>query len=52
MQAYFEPEQDFSIGQPVFEVLIAYKKKHVYIYIAERSSYGRLYTLKYILLSL
>ena len=29
MQAYFEPEQAFSISmpQPVFEILIAYKKK-------------------------
>ena len=29
MQAYFEPEQAFSIGmlQPVFEISIAYKKK-------------------------
>ena len=31
MQAYFEPEQAFPISmpQPVFEILIAYKKKHV-----------------------
>ena len=29
MQAYFEPEQAFSIimPQPVFEIAIAYKKK-------------------------
>ena len=29
MQAYFEPEQVFSISmpQPVFEISIAYKKK-------------------------
>ena len=29
MQAYFEPEQAFSISmpQPVFEISIAYKKK-------------------------
>ena len=32
MQAYFEPEQAFSISmpQPVFELSIAYKKKHVH----------------------
>ena len=32
MQAYFEPEQAFSISmpQPVFEISIAYKKKHVF----------------------
>ena len=31
MQAYFEPEQAFSISmpQPVFEVSIAYKEKDV-----------------------
>ena len=31
MQAYFEPEQAFSISmpQPVFEISNAYKKKHV-----------------------
>ena len=31
MQAYFEPEQAFTISmpQPVFEISIAYKKKHV-----------------------
>ena len=31
MQAYLEPEQAFSITmpQPVFEISIAYKKKHV-----------------------
>ena len=31
MQVYFEPEQAFSIStpQPVFEISIAYKKKHV-----------------------
>ena len=31
MQAYFEPEQTFSISmlQPVFEISIAYKKKDV-----------------------
>ena len=31
MQAYFESEQAFSISmpQPVFEISIAYKKKHV-----------------------
>ena len=31
MQAYFEPKQTFStsMSQPVFEILIAYKKKHV-----------------------
>ena len=31
MQAYFEPEQAFSINmpQPVFEIPIAYKKRHV-----------------------
>ena len=31
MQGYFEPEQAFSISmpQPVFQILIAYKKKHV-----------------------
>ena len=31
MQAYFEPEQAFSISipQPVFKISIAYKKKHV-----------------------
>ena len=31
MQAYFEPQQTFSISmpQPVFEISIAYKKKHV-----------------------
>ena len=33
MQAYFEPEQAFfiSMPQPVFEISIAYKKKHVAI---------------------
>ena len=32
MQAYFEPEQAFSISmpQPVFGISIAYKKKHVF----------------------
>ena len=32
MQAYFEPEQAFSISmpQPVFEISIAYKKKDVF----------------------
>jgi len=32
MQAYFEPEQDLSISipQPVYEILISYKKIHVY----------------------
>ena len=31
MQAYFEPEQAFftSMPQPVFEISIAYKEKHV-----------------------
>ena len=31
MQAYFDPEQAFSISipQPVFEFSIGYKKKHV-----------------------
>ena len=31
MQVYFEPEQAFSINmpQPVFEISITYKKKHV-----------------------
>ena len=31
MQAYFEPEQAFTIStpQPVFKILIAYKKEHV-----------------------
>ena len=31
MQAYFEPEQAFSISmpQPVFEISITYRKKHV-----------------------
>ena len=31
MQAYFEPQQTFSISmpQPVFEISIAYEKKHV-----------------------
>ena len=31
MQAYFDPEQAFiiSMPQPVFEISIAYKKKHV-----------------------
>ena len=31
MQAYFEPEQAFSMNmpQPVFEILITYKEKHV-----------------------
>ena len=31
MQAYFEPEQDFSMSMPqsVYEISIAYKKKHV-----------------------
>ena len=31
MQAHFEPEQGFSTSmpQPVFEISIAYKKKHV-----------------------
>ena len=31
MQTYFEPEQAFSISmpQPVFQISIAYKKKHV-----------------------
>ena len=31
MQVYLEPEQAFSISmpQPVFEISIAYKKKHV-----------------------
>ena len=31
MQAYFEPEQAFSISmrQPVFEISIAYKKKNM-----------------------
>ena len=35
MQAYFEPEQAFSIimPQPVFEIAIAYKKKHVLYYL-------------------
>ena len=34
MQAYFEPEQAFSITmpQPVCEISIAYKKKHVVIF--------------------
>ena len=33
MQAYFEPEQAFSISmpQPVFEISITYKKKHVIV---------------------
>ena len=34
MQAYFEPEHAFSISmpQPVFEILIAYKKnKNMYV---------------------
>ena len=32
MQASFEPAQAFSISmpQPIFEISIAYKKKHVY----------------------
>ena len=31
MQAYFEPEQAFSLSmpRPVFEISIGYKKKHV-----------------------
>ena len=31
MQAYFEPEQGFSISmpQPVFEISIAYKKERI-----------------------
>ena len=34
MQAYFEPEQAFSISipQPVFEISITYKKKHLNAY--------------------
>ena len=34
MQAYFEPEQAFSISmpQPVFEISIAYKKTHVILW--------------------
>ena len=33
MKAYFEPEQAFSIGipQPVFEILIAYKKHVLFL---------------------
>ena len=43
MQAYFGPEQAFSISmpQPAFEISIAYKEKHVFVFKCRKSCLNR-----------